>query len=438
MEVNKLKGEITKITQENNLLKAKIIDIEQIISKYEQKNIEYNNYINSCYIFFNNITQLGYNQLEFDTNQCNNNKLMNLNEFKNNFKKIENYILFLQKELQKITNNNYLYNNITNEPLMIKNEFNNENMNDNLNNQNNDKSEENFNNMSDYNSDENMFTKKLNCNNPNCSNIANCDEDNYYENYNNEMCGEYNNGNNEEEYNHPNDNNNIFNNNKNNLMVEDLNNNNYITNRRQNQNIKNLNNNNIPYEIYKTLEERVNMLEKEMNLQKQSNLLQSNNKKSKNNKKKNVNVNSNNLFMNNNFYNENSKDNKKVAGTGKLKKSKRPKSNIRNININNIVNTQNPPKSPIPSQGTNKNKVMRKKKKKNSHKTNNLSQMPPQTLQNNFYNLNNQNNIINNNTNFNEIQKNVKNKGINKITKKHSKKLKRSVTPKITEDKGQY
>ena len=94
--INIYKIEINKLTQENNSLKAKIIDIEQILSKYKEENNKYNSYINICYNFFNNITNLGLNNLGFDINQYNN-KLMNLIDFKDKFSKIENYFVLLKK-----------------------------------------------------------------------------------------------------------------------------------------------------------------------------------------------------------------------------------------------------------------------------------------------------------------------------------------------------
>ena len=267
MKINKLNGE-------NNSLKAKIIDMEQIIFKYKEANNEYNNYINACYIFFNNITKNGLNQIEFDISKYNN-KLMNLMEFKNKLNIIENYIVILQKEFQNLKENNNTISDIykeNKESLINKNNgnFNNKFHNENI-------EVDDINHNSDYyneNDNDNIFTKKCSSNNPNCSNIANCGEDIFNNYEDNNENGLNNNAYNDEEE--------KLNQNNNHLLDKDLNmendNNSNIHNNNYNFN-HNYNNNqmNKQYEIYKILEERVNMLEKKLNIQKQNDFIQSNN-----------------------------------------------------------------------------------------------------------------------------------------------------------------
>ena len=308
IEINIYKTEINKLNQENNSLKAKIIDIEQIISKYKESNNEYNNYIKACYIFFNNISQIGLNQIEFTISQYNN-KLMNLDDFRNKLNIIENYIILLQKEIKNLNENTY--KNSKNDVENNKNyELNQENNNS-------------------YYNNENISTKKINNSIiPNCSNIANYDED-YYNDYNcyeNNEDIDLNNENNNQNVNQSNDNNN-------NLAVEDLNleNNNINIKNNINDNYDNSNRmRNNQYEIYKTLEERVNMLEKELNMQKQNYLLYSNNKRSKNQKSE---------IMYNNYFIEKSKEDEenKTGGSESLKEQIKKKNFSFKKNVINLA-----------------------------------------------------------------------------------------------------
>ena len=95
---------------ENILLKGKISSLEQKISQYEKQKKEFDIYINMIYDFIININQISMNQLNIDTSQFNN-KLNDLNIFKNILNKIQNYVIYLQKELNTISNSNNYYPN---------------------------------------------------------------------------------------------------------------------------------------------------------------------------------------------------------------------------------------------------------------------------------------------------------------------------------------
>ena len=104
-------------TNENILLKSKISTLEQIIEKYEIRNKEFDIYMNICYEFFNNINQISMDQLNIDITQYNN-KIIDINSFKDIFNKIESYVIFLQKELNNLNNmnsNNIYQNELENE-----------------------------------------------------------------------------------------------------------------------------------------------------------------------------------------------------------------------------------------------------------------------------------------------------------------------------------
>ena len=467
-EVNKLKMEINNLSQENNLLKAKIIDIEQIITKYEEKNKEYNNYFNSCYIFFDNVNRIGLNQLNIDISQYNN-KLMNINEFKNNLNKIENYIVFLQKEINDAQENEFINNKNNNyenngekQPIIDNN---NNRYNENINDQNYEGAANLENNNSYYNNNENnrnsesdiFLSKKISYNNNNCSNIANFDEDNYtdndYLNYEN-----YNENNNDNDNDNDNDNNNRINNeynneqnynnqnndndNESNLLVEDLNQENNNNNNFNNMNNYGNNNQNQkysqnPYDIYKTLEQRVNMLEKELILQKQNNILQSNNK----NNKINQNKNNDEEKMNNIYFYHQKKGHKKGLGVGNKRPKSRTKSNIK-INYNYMVDNCNGiVVPPIKKKGVNKKGLKKKKKKNINNKmnNNNVSKNEPKSNENNYSKMNNNNKYVNSNANYNNnIIYNFNSKGASKLNKKNTQKIKRSATPLNTENKNMY
>ncbi len=94
---------------ENILLKGKISSLEQKISQYEKQNKEFYIYINLIYDFINNINQISMNQLNIDTSQFSN-KLIDINIFKNILNKTQNYVKYLQKELNNINSNNYYSN----------------------------------------------------------------------------------------------------------------------------------------------------------------------------------------------------------------------------------------------------------------------------------------------------------------------------------------
>ena len=183
------------------------------------------------------------------------------------------------------------------------------------------------------------------------------------------------------------------------------------------------------YQIYKTLEERVNMLEKELNMQKQNYLLYSNNKKNKNKNKIGKNE-----VMSNNYLIEKNKEIKKGMG-GYKKPRGHSKTHVIKGPINQI-NFEHAPKSPLIQ---NKNK-MKKKKKKINNKINNI----PPVLSNNYSNFEEKNKYVNYNNNMNldinnNMNKNTKNtKNISKINKKNNNKKKRSATPLNTEDKNIY
>ena len=94
---------------ENILLKSKISSMEQKISQYEKQIKDFDNYINIINDFFNNINQISMNQLNIDMNQFNN-KIIDVNLFKNILNKIQSYIIYLQKELNTFNSNNYYLN----------------------------------------------------------------------------------------------------------------------------------------------------------------------------------------------------------------------------------------------------------------------------------------------------------------------------------------
>jgi hypothetical protein len=256
-------------TKENILLKSKISTLEQIIEKYEIRNKEFDIYMNICYEFFNNINQISMDQLNIDITQYNN-KIIDINSFKDIFNKIESYVIFLQKELNNLNNMNS--NNI------YQNELENEN------------------------------------------------------------------------------------------------------NKRYNQNIEqnnNINQMNPQYEIYKTLEERINILEKELNIQKQ------------------------------NFVNINNNDIYKQNGTERLKKKKTSKK--KTIITHNIYEL--PPEIPKTSN------VRSKQKKNNLNKK-------MKNINNTNYNTYNQiNQFKNQKIISNSNRKTVKNKDREKNNQK------RSITP---------
>ena len=256
-------------TNENILLKSKISTLEQIIEKYEIRNKEFDIYMNICYEFFNNINQISMDQLNIDITQYNN-KIIDINSFKDIFNKIESYVIFLQKELNNLNNMNS--NNI------YQNELENEN------------------------------------------------------------------------------------------------------NKRYNQNIvqnNNINQMNPQYEIYKTLEERINILEKELNIQKQ------------------------------NFVNINNNDIYKQNSTERLKKKKTPKK--KTIITHNIYKL--PPGIPKTSN------VRSKQKKNNLNKK-------MKNINNTNYNTYNQiNQFKNQKIISNSNRKTVKNKDREKDNQK------RSITP---------
>ena len=83
--------------------------MEQKISQYEKQNKEFYIYINLIYDFINNINQISMNQLNIDTSQFSN-KLIDINIFKNILNKTQNYVKYLQKELNNINSNNYYSN----------------------------------------------------------------------------------------------------------------------------------------------------------------------------------------------------------------------------------------------------------------------------------------------------------------------------------------
>jgi len=73
--------------------------------------------MNICYEFFNNINQISMDQLNIDITQYNN-KIIDINSFKDIFNKIESYVIFLQKELNNLNNmnsNNIYQNELENE-----------------------------------------------------------------------------------------------------------------------------------------------------------------------------------------------------------------------------------------------------------------------------------------------------------------------------------
>ena len=91
---------------ENILLKSKIASLEQRISQYDKIKKDFDMYINIIYDFFNNINQISMNQLNIDTSQFNN-KIIDINLFKNILNIIQNYVINLQKDLNDINSNNY-------------------------------------------------------------------------------------------------------------------------------------------------------------------------------------------------------------------------------------------------------------------------------------------------------------------------------------------
>ncbi len=208
-EINKLKQ---KISEYESIIEETKIKYKEQIENYTIQIKEYNTYIHLSYIFFNNLTKNAMTDLNFDLNK-NNLILISIDEFRQKLNQIEHFIYDILKENSNmkikyhklLEMNNQLCNNYENER--------------------NNNSEQDVNNNNYIN--DSFHTSSSNFNTMNKSPE------------------------------------NVFENNYNNISIikkPDIN----IFDRKDSNNIQQQG----TLEIYKTLEQRVNMLEKELNIQK--------------------------------------------------------------------------------------------------------------------------------------------------------------------------
>ena len=210
------KSEITKLKQkiseyESNIEETKIKYKEQI-ENYTFQIKEYNSYIHLSYIFFNNLAKNAITNLNFDLSK-NNLILISIDEFKQKLNQIENFIYDILKENSNmkikyhklLEMNNQLCNNYENE--------------------------RNINSEQDVNNN-NFINDSFHTSSSNFNTINKTPENVFENNYDNISI----------------------------IKKPDIN----IFDRKDSNNIQQQG----TLEIYKTLEQRVNMLEKELNIQK--------------------------------------------------------------------------------------------------------------------------------------------------------------------------
>ena len=137
-EICNFKMEINKLVEENIYLKTQLIDIrdkinqydnilertdlkyQEQINNYQKQILKYNNYIHEIYIFFNNITNNYFPELNFSL-QKNESVLINFELFQNKLNLIEKYICELNKRNKISFNNRNYYNEINKDNYILKN-----------------------------------------------------------------------------------------------------------------------------------------------------------------------------------------------------------------------------------------------------------------------------------------------------------------------------
>ena len=220
------KNEITKLKQKiseyESIIEETKIKYKEQIENYTIQIKEYNTYIHLSYIFFNNLAKNAITNLNFDLSK-NNLILISIDEFKQKLNQIENFIYDILKENSNmkikyhklLEMNNQLCNNYENER--------------------NNNSEQDVNNN-------NYINDSFHTSSSNFNTINKTPENVFENNYDNISI----------------------------IKKPDIN----IFDRKDSNNIKKQG----TLEIYKTLEQRVNMLEKELNIQKnyQNNINQNN------------------------------------------------------------------------------------------------------------------------------------------------------------------
>ena len=208
-EINKLKQ---KISEYESIIEETKIKYKEQIENYTIQIKEYNTYIHLSYIFFNNLAKNAITNLNFDLSK-NNLILISIDEFKQKLNQIENFIYDILKENSNmkikyhklLEMNNQLCNNYENER--------------------NNNSEQDVNNN-------NYINDSFHTSSSNFNTINKTPENVFENNYDNISI----------------------------IKKPDIN----IFDRKDSNNIQQQG----TLEIYKTLEQRVNMLEKELNIQK--------------------------------------------------------------------------------------------------------------------------------------------------------------------------
>ena len=116
MEINKLVEENiylktqlidikSKINQYDNLFERTDLKYQEQINNYQKQILKYNNYIHEIYVFFNNITNNYFPELNFSI-QKNDSILISFEAFQNKLNLIEKFICDLNKSLNNYKNNN--------------------------------------------------------------------------------------------------------------------------------------------------------------------------------------------------------------------------------------------------------------------------------------------------------------------------------------------
>ena len=208
-EINKLKQ---KISEYESIIEETKIKYKEQIENYTIQIKEYNTYIHLSYIFFNNLAKNAITNLNFDLSK-NNLILISIDEFKQKLNQIENFIYDILKENSNmkikyhklLEMNNQLCNNYENE--------------------------RNINSEQDVNNN-NFINDSFHTSSSNFNTINKTPENVFENNYDNISI----------------------------IKKPDIN----IFDRKDSNNIQQQG----TLEIYKTLEQRVNMLEKELNIQK--------------------------------------------------------------------------------------------------------------------------------------------------------------------------
>ena len=208
-EINKLKQ---KISEYESIIEETKIKYKEQIENYTIQIKEYNTYIHLSYIFFNNLAKNAITNLNFDLSK-NNLILISIDEFKQKLNQIENFIYDILKEN---SNMKIKYHKL----LEMNNQL-----------CNNYEKERNINSEQDINNN-NIINDSFHTSSSNFNTINKTPENVFENNYDNISI----------------------------IKKPDIN----IFDRKDSNNIQQQG----TLEIYKTLEQRVNMLEKELNIQK--------------------------------------------------------------------------------------------------------------------------------------------------------------------------